>query len=104
MRSMPRSAGVTSTCELQRTQLPNGPILNVIDTPGWFDFSIDLEIIGKELVKCIDLAKDGIHAVLLVLSVRSHFSREQQAAVQSLKHFFGNDITDYMIVVFTGRS
>ncbi|KAG5601774.1 hypothetical protein H5410_033144 [Solanum commersonii] len=70
-RSMPRSAGVTSTCELQRTQLPNGPIINVIDTPGWFDFSIDLEIIGKEIVKCIGLAEDGIHAVLLVLSVRN---------------------------------
>lgn len=33
-RSMPQSAGVTSTCEIQRTQLPNGQILDVIDTPG----------------------------------------------------------------------
>ncbi|PHT60556.1 Protein AIG1 [Capsicum baccatum] len=58
-RSMPQSAGVTSTCEVQRTQLPNGQILDVIDRP---------EIVGNEVVKCIDLAKDGIHAVLLVLS------------------------------------
>ncbi|PHU30079.1 hypothetical protein BC332_02172 [Capsicum chinense] len=57
-RSMPQSAGVTST---------------------WlFDFSNDAEIVGNEVVKCIDLAKDGIHAVLLVLSVRSRFTREQQ--------------------------
>lgn len=32
--SMPSSAGVTSTCELRRTVLEDGKILNVIDTPG----------------------------------------------------------------------
>lgn len=48
------------------------------------------------------MAKDGIHAVLLVLSVRSRFSREEQATVQSFLEFFGNKISDYMIVVFTG--
>ncbi|XP_019249033.1 PREDICTED: immune-associated nucleotide-binding protein 9-like [Nicotiana attenuata] len=101
-RSMPQSAGVTSTCEIQRTQLPNGQILDVIDTPGLFDFSADPGIVGNEIVKCVDLAKDGIHAVLLVLSVRSRFSREEQAAVQSFLEFFGYKISDYMIVVFTG--
>ncbi|XP_075076935.1 immune-associated nucleotide-binding protein 9-like [Nicotiana tabacum] len=101
-RSMPQSAGVTSTCEIQRTQLPNGQILDVIDTPGLFDFSADPGIVGNEIVKCVDLAKDGIHAVLLVLSVRSRFSREEQATVQSFLEFFGNKISDYMIVVFTG--
>ncbi|KAF3684017.1 putative mads box protein [Capsicum annuum] len=101
-RSMPHSAGVTTTCEVQRTQLPNGQILDVIDTPGLFDFSGDSETVGNEIVKCIDLAKDGIHGVLLVLSVRSRFTREQQAAVESFQHFFGNKISDYMVVVFTG--
>lgn len=33
-RSMSSSAGVTSTCELRRTVLDDGQILNVIDTPG----------------------------------------------------------------------
>ncbi|XP_015168410.1 protein AIG1-like [Solanum tuberosum] len=101
-RSMPQSAGVTATCEVQSTQLPNGQRLDVIDTPGLFDFSDDTEMIGNEIVKCIDLAKDGLHAVLLVLSVRTRFSREHQAAIESFQHFFGNKISDYMIVVFTG--
>lgn len=48
------------------------------------------------------MAKDGIHAVLVVLSVRSRFSREEEAAVESLRKFFGSNISDYMIVVFTG--
>ncbi|XP_049408642.1 immune-associated nucleotide-binding protein 9-like [Solanum stenotomum] len=101
-RSIPQSTGVTATCEVQSTQLPNGQILDVIDTPGLFDFSDDTEMIGNEIVKCIDLAKDGLHAVLLVLSVRTRFSREHQAAIESFQHFFGNKISDYMIVVFTG--
>ncbi|KAL2456574.1 P-loop containing nucleoside triphosphate hydrolase superfamily protein [Abeliophyllum distichum] len=101
-KSMSSSAGVTSTCELQATVLEDGKILNVIDTPGLFDFSAEPEFIGKEIVKCINMAKDGIHAVLVVLSVRSRFSREEEAAVQSLRKFFGSKISDYMIVVFTG--
>ncbi|GER38666.1 P-loop containing nucleoside triphosphatehydrolases superfamily protein [Striga asiatica] len=101
-KSMSSSAGVTSTCELQTTTLEEGQILNVIDTPGLFDFSAEPEFIGKEIVKCINMAKDGIHAVLVVLSVRSRFSREEEAAVQSLQKFFGSKISEYMVVVFTG--
>lgn len=67
-----------------------------------FDFSAEPEFIGKEIVRCINMAKDGIHAVLVVLSVRSRFSREEEAAVESLRKFFGSNISDYMIVVFTG--
>ncbi|PHT94514.1 hypothetical protein T459_02396, partial [Capsicum annuum] len=64
---------------------------------GLFDFSASPEIVRSEIVRCIDLAEDGIHAVLLVLSVRSCFTRQQQAAVQSLLVFFGGKISDYMI-------
>ncbi|KAK2975636.1 hypothetical protein RJ640_021081 [Escallonia rubra] len=101
-KSRASSAGVTSTCELRRTVLKDGQILNVIDTPGLFDFSAESEFIGKEIVKCINMAKDGIHAILVVFSVRSRFSKEEEAALRSLRTFFGNKINDYMIVVFTG--
>ena len=33
-KSRASSSGVTSTCELQRTVLSDGQIVNVIDTPG----------------------------------------------------------------------
>ncbi|XP_057468999.1 immune-associated nucleotide-binding protein 9-like [Actinidia eriantha] len=101
-QSRASSAGVTHTCELQRTVLKDGQILNVIDTPGLFDFSAESEFIGKEIVKCIDMAKDGIHAILVVFSVRTRFSKEEEAAVRSLHILFGEKINDYMIVVFTG--
>ncbi|XP_031249992.1 immune-associated nucleotide-binding protein 9-like [Pistacia vera] len=101
-KSRASSSGVTSTCELQRTELKDGQIINVIDTPRLFDFSAESEFIGKEIVKCIKLAKDGIHAVLVVFSVRTRFSQEEQAALRSLQTLFGSKIIDYMIVVFTG--
>ncbi|KAJ0025282.1 hypothetical protein Pint_07443 [Pistacia integerrima] len=101
-KSRASSSGVTSTCELQRTEPKDGQSINVIDTPGLFDFSAESEFIGKEIVKCIKLAKDGIHAVLVVFSVRTRFSQEEQAALRSLQTLFGSKIIDYMIVVFTG--
>jgi len=101
-KSKASSSGVTSTCELQRTVLRDGQIVNVIDTPGLFDFSAESEFVGREIVKCIDLAKDGIHAVLIVYSVRTRFSQEEEAALRSLQTLFGSKIVDYMIVVFTG--
>ena len=38
----------------------------------------------------------------MVLSVTARFSKEEEAAVQSLQTFFGPKIANYMIVVFTG--
>ncbi|BAT92909.1 hypothetical protein LR48_Vigan05g058400 [Vigna angularis] len=94
------SSGVTSVCELQTTAMKDGPIINVIDTPGLFDGT---KSVGKEIVKCIDLAKDGIHAIILVFSIRTRFSEEEQATFLTLQALFGHKIVDYMIVVFTGR-
>ncbi|KAK3231823.1 hypothetical protein Dsin_003704 [Dipteronia sinensis] len=94
--------GVTGTCELERTVTSNGQIINVIDTPGLLDSSVESDFIGKEIARCIDLAKDGIHAVLVVLSVRTRFTKEEEAAILSLQTLFGSKIIDYMIVVFTG--
>uniref|UniRef100_M1DIR4 NTGP4 n=1 Tax=Solanum tuberosum TaxID=4113 RepID=M1DIR4_SOLTU len=92
---------VTRTCEIQRTRLEDGQILDVIDTPG-FDFTAESGLVGNEIGKCIDLADDGVHAVLFVLSVRTSFSKEEQAAIQYFKKLFGTKICDYMIVVYTG--
>ncbi|GLT45110.1 hypothetical protein SLA2020_189650 [Shorea laevis] len=97
-KSRTSSSGVTTTCELQSAVLKDGQIINVIDTPGMFDFSY-----GSELMrKCINLAKDGVHAILVVFSVRNRFTQEEEAALRSLENFFGSKISDYTIVVFTG--
>ncbi|KAJ3675506.1 hypothetical protein LUZ60_004548 [Juncus effusus] len=94
--------GVTTTSELQSTVLKDGRTVNVIDTPGLFDWSNNSEDIGKEIVNCVNLAKDGIHAVLMVFSIRARFSEEEEATIERLQMFFGERIIDYMVVVFTG--
>ncbi|KAK6784252.1 hypothetical protein RDI58_017706 [Solanum bulbocastanum] len=95
------SGGVTRTCEIQRTRLKDGQILYVIDTPG-FDFNAESRLVVNETGKCIDLADDGVHVFLFVLSVRTSFSKEEQVAMQYFKKFFGTKISDYMIVAYTG--
>ncbi|PON81440.1 AIG1-type guanine nucleotide-binding (G) domain containing protein [Trema orientale] len=92
----------STTCELQTTVLCDGQVVNVIDTPGLFDLSAESDFVDKEVVKCINLAKDGIHAVLVVFSVRTRFSQEDQAVLRSLQTLFGNKIVNYVILVFTG--
>ncbi|KAG6490961.1 hypothetical protein ZIOFF_052293 [Zingiber officinale] len=56
---------VTSTCQLQSITLRDGRRVNVIDTPGLFDSSDEAEATGREIVRCVNLAKDGIHAILM---------------------------------------
>ncbi|KAG5590155.1 hypothetical protein H5410_040669, partial [Solanum commersonii] len=73
-----------------------------LEIAGLFDISHDPDFVIKELVKCFDLAKDGIHALLLVLSVRTRFSKEEQASVKCFLDLYERKISDYMIVVFTG--
>ncbi|KAG0628226.1 hypothetical protein M758_1G010700 [Ceratodon purpureus] len=101
-KSRASSSAVTSTCELQETTRSDGRHLRVIDTPGLFDPNLPPQYIGKEIMKCLDLAKDGVHALLLVLSVRNRFTDEEIAAVESLQTIFGEKVVNYMVVVFTG--
>ncbi|XP_062030465.1 immune-associated nucleotide-binding protein 9-like [Rosa rugosa] len=96
------SSSVTSTTELKTAILRDGQQINVIDTPGLFDNSAKSDFISKEIAKCITLAKDGIHGVLVVLSTRTRFTKEEESAIRSLETLFGSKIFDYMIVVFTG--
>ncbi|MFS7910545.1 putative AIG1-type guanine nucleotide-binding (G) domain-containing protein [Helianthus anomalus] len=96
------SSGVTISSELHETTLENGQMLKVIDTPGLFDSSHDFEFIGMEIVKCINMAQDGVDAFLFVVSALNRFSEEEEAAISSLNTLFGRKVYDYMIVVFTG--
>ena len=69
---------------------------------GFFDTSLDMEFIGKEIGKCIHLAREGVDAFLFVISVRSRFGEDDKAAISSLVTLFGDTFYNYMIIVFTG--
>ena len=62
---------------------------------------ISIEDAREEIVKCIEMSKHGIHAMLMVFSAASRFSCEEQKTVESIKLFFGDRILDHIILVFT---
>ncbi|XP_076910972.1 immune-associated nucleotide-binding protein 9-like [Bidens hawaiensis] len=96
------SSGVTMKSESKTSKLADGPLVNVIDTPGLFDSSVDPKFIRNEIVSCIHMAREGIHAVLVVFSVCSRFSEEERTVRSGLVGLFGSKIYEYMIIVFTG--
>jgi len=69
---------------------------------GLFDLITKPDIISKEIVRCLALAEEGLHAVVLVLSVRGRITKEEEDALCTLQILFGATILDYLIVVFTG--
>ncbi|CAL9232235.1 unnamed protein product [Arabidopsis halleri] len=102
-KSKGRASGVTTVCESQSSILPNGQIINVIDTPGLFSLSPSTEFTCRELLRCFSLTKEGIDAVLLVFSLRNRLTEEEKSALFALKILFGSKIVDYMIVVLTNE-
>ncbi|GLJ16916.1 hypothetical protein SUGI_0292020 [Cryptomeria japonica] len=94
-------SSVTKECELQTT-FRNGRIINVVDTPGLFDTDASPDFLGKEIVKCIELVKDGIHGIVLVLAAETRFTTEEASVLDNLQMLFGPEIVDYMLVIFTG--
>ncbi|KAG7557259.1 AIG1-type guanine nucleotide-binding (G) domain [Arabidopsis suecica] len=97
------ASGVTTVCESQSSTLPNGQIINVIDTPGLFSLSPSTEFTCREILKGFSLTKEGIDAVILVFSLMNRLTEEEKSAIFALKILFGSKIVDYMIVVFTNK-
>uniref|UniRef100_A0A8R7RBZ5 AIG1-type G domain-containing protein n=2 Tax=Triticum urartu TaxID=4572 RepID=A0A8R7RBZ5_TRIUA len=95
---------VTETCQKRSREFHDGcatRTVNVIDTPGLFDMDSTAEDVQKEIAKCMDMAKDGFDAMLMVFSAQSRFSCEDEKAIESIKLLFGNEVLDHMILVFT---
>ncbi|XP_020585703.1 immune-associated nucleotide-binding protein 9-like isoform X2 [Phalaenopsis equestris] len=69
---------------------------------GLFNYDASSEFIDKEILKSIDLAKDGLHAVLMVFSTSCRFTWEDVDVINHIKDLFGDMIFDYMIIVYTG--
>ncbi|KAL4559666.1 hypothetical protein LXL04_031809 [Taraxacum kok-saghyz] len=99
-RSLRSLSAITITSELKTTTLEKGQPLNVIDTPGSNLFYV--EFIKKEIVNCINMAKDGFNAFLVVISVRMRFAEDDKAAINSMVDLFGRKFYNYTIIVFTG--
>ncbi|CAL9232229.1 unnamed protein product [Arabidopsis halleri] len=95
------SSGVTKACEAASTLIDDGSTITIIDTRGLFQLSRAAASIGKQILRCITLAENGIHAILLVFSVRDRITKDEKV-FSHLQTLFGSRIANYMIIVFTG--
>ncbi|CAN0860594.1 Immune-associated nucleotide-binding protein 9 [Linum grandiflorum] len=93
------SSAITTCCELQTTVLEDAQILNVIDTPGLVGSCVEYDDLGKAIV---NMGRNEIHAVVLVLSLSNRFTEEEEAEIYCLQSLFGPKIMDYTIVAITG--
>lgn len=100
-KSCVSGSSVTSILS-QASAVRFGYKLLVVDTPGIFDTTISNENIKKEIHKCISISSPGPHAFILVLSI-GRYTEEQNKAVQHFVDYFGENIFQYCIVLFTKK-
>ena len=77
-------------------------LLKVTDTPGVCDTHRSKEDVHREIAKAVGTVTPGPHAVLMVVKADDRFTNEEAEAYEELKRLFGEEITKFMIVVFTG--
>jgi hypothetical protein len=68
---------------------------------GLYDINVKTEDTHKEIAKCLDMSREGIHAMLMVFSAATRFTPEDADTIKSITMFFGDKIVDHMILVFT---
>ncbi|KAJ4841714.1 hypothetical protein Tsubulata_002995 [Turnera subulata] len=92
--------GFTLTSEMKQTYV-GGYTLNVIITPGLFYYKDKFGHASKEIVKCVGMAKEGIHGFIGVVSTWFEFTEQEARAFKVLERMFGEKALDYMILVVT---
>ncbi|XP_072530482.1 GTPase IMAP family member 4-like, partial [Salminus brasiliensis] len=78
-----------------------GREVSVVDTPGLFDTGIDPEELMKEIVRSVYLSSPGPHALLIVLPLTRRFTAQEQEMIQQIKLLFGEEVTQYAVLLFT---
>lgn len=95
------AASVTEKIECRENER-FGKRLVVVDTPGVFHTKLKEEDIRKEYCKWPEHISPGIHAIVLVLQAE-RFTKEDDKSVEFFKKLFGDNLKDYLIVVFTQK-
>lgn len=100
-QSSASGSSVTSRCS-QRSSIRFGQKVVVVDTPGIFDTVNTNEHNQTEICKCIAFTSPGPHAFILVLSV-SRFTEEDYTSIEHFVKHFGENIFNYLIILFTRK-
>ncbi|KAK3102741.1 hypothetical protein FSP39_013578 [Pinctada imbricata] len=95
------SSSLTKKCKRGRVER-SGRVIQVVDTPGLFDTEMNNDEVTTEILKCVGISAPGPHAILLVVGV-GRFTDEERETVRLLQKAFGDNMTKYLIVVFTRK-
>ncbi|KAM9717489.1 GTPase IMAP family member 8-like [Menidia menidia] len=78
----------------------NGVRTTVIDTPGFFDNTMDEEELKREIMKCMFECSPGPHAFLIVLPV-GRYTDQEKDVIKKILQYFSEEALKHAVVVFT---
>ena len=76
-------------------------LLQIMDCPGLYDTSKTQEEISTIIVQAVACTHPGPHAVLYIIRL-GRYTEEESSVYKRLKALFDDEITKYIIVLFTG--
>ena len=88
--SKPSGSSITQGCDYGTVERFH-QILVVVDTPGIFYTctSRTTDMIQMEICKCIGITSPGPHAFIMVVSLASRFTDEEQRSIEHFEKHFG---------------
>ncbi|KAK3589538.1 hypothetical protein CHS0354_041663 [Potamilus streckersoni] len=94
----------TTHCQIGHKKRKDGKDIVVLDTPGLMDTKREPEKIIEELCKCTAMTAPGPHAFCLVIRGDDRFTQENIDTLDEFCAFFGEEIYNYVVVVFTHKA
>ncbi|XP_060761408.1 GTPase IMAP family member 8-like [Neoarius graeffei] len=92
-------SSVTNQCQ-KESGVVQRRSLTLIDTPGWFDTSLQQSKVTEEVLRCLAMCSPGPHAFLLIIPI-ARFTEEQQKTLDMIEAVFKEKISDHTIIIFT---
>ncbi|XP_025111435.1 GTPase IMAP family member 7-like [Pomacea canaliculata] len=91
---------VTGKCEWKKASR-YGYDIEVTDTPGVCDTGRSDDGVEMEIAKCVATMVPGPDAICFVIRGSERFTKEEMDAYENFKTIFGQEMTKYLILVFT---
>lgn len=95
-------SSITQTCSNKHSFRFDHKI-SVVDTPGTFNTQASNEKTKEEIVKSLGLISPGPDVFILVLNISQRYTEEEQTSVELFLKYFGDNIYNHCIILFTNR-